>query len=150
LHETDTPPSFEFPSLPASSSPSIFYHVRLALLLFLLPIGAIGLLLFSAFSGIFHGLMELALLLLNLVAFGVVCAAGYGIWWWIKNERPALSMTLSDVREGVDTVLANARARGASAEGQAEGSVVFDVEAQNDPVPNTDKAGVDSALTKET
>ncbi|KAK7058456.1 hypothetical protein VNI00_002090 [Paramarasmius palmivorus] len=148
LHGSSMPPSFNFPSLPDSSSPSILYPVRLSLLLFLLPVGAIGLLLFIALSGVFHGLMQLAVVLLNLVALGVVCAAGYGIWWWMRNERPALSMTLNDVREGVDTALANARARGAAAQEQAGDAVVFDVEAQHE-APIDPKAEVNSTLVKE-
>ncbi|KAI3622704.1 hypothetical protein WG66_015686 [Moniliophthora roreri] len=137
LHGADAPPSFEFPPLPASSSPGIMYPVRLALLLFLLPIGAIALLISFPLSGIFHALIEIVVFLLNVATLGVVCAAAYGVYWWIKNERP--SLTVSDVREGVDTVLASARARGASA--QSPDEVIFDPEAQNeaDTPDNTGK-----------
>ncbi|KAK1221789.1 hypothetical protein PQX77_015408 [Marasmius sp. AFHP31] len=118
-------PSFSFPPYPSSSSPSVTYRLRLSALLFLLPIGAIGMLLFSAFSGILHGILELVYLALNIAALGVVCVAVYGIYWWIKNERPRMSVSLTDVREVLDNTLDNVRMRSEAREQEG-----IDLEAQ--------------------
>ncbi|KAJ8082284.1 hypothetical protein PM082_008135 [Marasmius tenuissimus] len=128
-------PSFSFH--PSSSSPSVTYLLRLSTLLFLLPIAVMGMLLFSIFSGILHGLLELISLALNLAALGVVCVAIYGIYWWIKNERPRMSVSLTDVREVLDNTLDNVRTRS-----EARGQEGIDLEAQDRESNSVgDKAG---------
>ncbi|KAL0071129.1 hypothetical protein AAF712_001687 [Marasmius tenuissimus] len=140
----ENPPSFSFPPYPSSSSPSITYRLRLNALLFLLPLGAIGMLLFSAFSGILHGILELVYLILNIAALGVVCVAVYGIYWWIKNERPRMSVSLTDVREVLDNTLDNVRMRSEAREREG-----IDLEAQNCERDGVESVGAqDQAASK--
>ncbi|KAG7092174.1 hypothetical protein E1B28_008543 [Marasmius oreades] len=124
--DAGSPPKFTFPPPPTSSSPSILYPIRLGLLLFLLPLGAIGFLLFVTFSGIFHGLF---ILLTRIAAFGGLCITVYGVYWWIKHERPRMSVSLTDVRDVLDTTLDNVRMRSEAA--TREPTQVVDLEAQN-------------------
>ncbi|KAL0572231.1 hypothetical protein V5O48_009739 [Marasmius crinis-equi] len=126
LSEDGTPHNFTFPPSPHSSSPSLTYPLRLGLLSFLVPFGVIGILLSSVFSGIFHGMLEIISLLLNIAALGVICIAVYGVYWWVRNERPRMSVSLTDVREVLDNTLDNVRMR---TEARAQSEV--DLEAQN-------------------
>ncbi|KAG7092157.1 hypothetical protein E1B28_008526 [Marasmius oreades] len=121
VHDIDSPHSFIFPRSPDSSSPSTTYPIRLVLLSFLVPIGAMGALLVGLIGAIVFGIYHLLFLVLNIVALGVVCVAIYGIYWWIKHERPRMSVSLADVRNVLDTTLADVRRRNeAAARDQSE------------------------------
>ncbi|KAF9257789.1 hypothetical protein L218DRAFT_965042 [Marasmius fiardii PR-910] len=132
---------------PDSSSPSMFYPIRLGLLLFLLPIGTIGLLLFSVFSGILHGLFDILALVLNIAALGVLCIAIYGVYWWIKNERPRMSVSFTDVRDVLDATLDNVRMRSEASVREQEAREA-DLEAQNTTVDGSETVVKESKESK--
>ena len=66
---------------------------------FIGPVGTIGLLLFTAFQGIIHGLVEIAGLILDGVSIGLLCIAAYIVHWWYKNERPSMWVSWPDLKE---------------------------------------------------
>ncbi|KAJ8085955.1 hypothetical protein PM082_004774 [Marasmius tenuissimus] len=119
----------EFPSLPASSSPSMFYPIRLVLIGFLGPVGVAGFLLFALFSGVMQGIFALLALVLNMAALVVFCVAIYGIYWWIKHERPRMAVSVSELRDLLDSALDTIRSRNERAPEEQVVSQEVDLEA---------------------
>ncbi|KAL0572228.1 hypothetical protein V5O48_009736 [Marasmius crinis-equi] len=138
LDDFGNPIAFAFPPAPYSSSPSAFHPIRLALVCFLGPVATIGMLLFLVMSGIFQGMLALLALVLNIAAFGVFCAAIYGIYWWIKHERPRMTLSFSDMREVLDGALDNVRTRNQQAE---EGRQVDDIDLEANAVTGIKEDG---------
>ncbi|EEB95582.1 hypothetical protein MPER_05426, partial [Moniliophthora perniciosa FA553] len=109
LKNSSGPPSFTFAPYPASSSPSLLFRIRISILsVILIPIAEFGLVLFAISIGLFE---HASLSILNLTAVGVVGLGVYGVYWWIKNERPNMRVSVADVKRAIDGALDNARTR---------------------------------------
>uniref|UniRef100_A0A0W0FWV4 Uncharacterized protein n=1 Tax=Moniliophthora roreri TaxID=221103 RepID=A0A0W0FWV4_MONRR len=133
LKNSSTPPSFTFAPYPASSSPSLLFPIRISILsVILIPIAEFGLILFALVIGLFEHASSIMLFILNLAAVGVVGLGVYGVYWWIKNERPSMAVSVADVRQAVDTALDNARTRAGvqNRSPQARDDSEVDLEAQ--------------------
>ncbi|KAK1220251.1 hypothetical protein PQX77_016987 [Marasmius sp. AFHP31] len=111
LDELGNISKIEFPPLPASSSPSSFYPIRLVLIGFLGPVGVVGFLLYALLSGLMQGIFALLALVLNAAALIVFCVAIYGIYWWIKHERPRMAVSISELRDLLDSALDTIRSQ---------------------------------------
>ncbi|EEB93440.1 hypothetical protein MPER_07898 [Moniliophthora perniciosa FA553] len=115
LKDSSGPPSFTFAPYPASSSPSLLFPIRISILsVILVPIAEFGLVLFAISIGLFEHASSIMLFILNLTAVGVVGLGVYGVYWWIKNERPNMRVSVADVadvKRAIDGALDNARTR---------------------------------------
>lgn len=122
---------FNFPGLPHSSSPSRFYTARVWLLFVVAPIGSIlvGTLYLAVvlFLALLSLLVPLLILIAKLVTVAVGCFALYGVWWWMRNGRPAIPF--AEIRRALAPILSSARA--AVPLSQAEENGLIDVEAQD-------------------
>ncbi|KAK7040123.1 hypothetical protein VNI00_009928 [Paramarasmius palmivorus] len=125
-------PSFTFAPYPTSSSPSLLFPVRVAMVTYvLIPIAELTIFFIPYVLLLFENMSTFAMFILNVAAIGVVGVAGYGLYWWIKNERPNMSASLNDVRTALDSTLEHARLRAESSPTQNDdASDATDLEAQ--------------------
>jgi len=107
----DADPVFEFPTLPKSASPSVFYEARVAVLTLLVPVSIIFLAVFYFVTGLvsvlFSILSSIATLLVQLVLIAGGCAVLYAFVWWFRNGRP--SIPFNEISQAVSTVINSAR-----------------------------------------
>lgn len=114
------------------------YKLRVALLVFLLPVGFFyGLLLTLAylvvtmgFTILFDISVNLVGLVTSLVTLTVGCLILYAIWWWLRNGRPTIPFV--EIVQAVAAVMKESRreASAASDAALAEGGLV-DLDTQN-------------------